>query len=304
MDSLAAAPGTGPSTSPLPVLRRSSADERFRRLPAGRTLVMGILNVTPDSFSDGGRFATVDDAVAAGLDLVRAGADIVDVGGESTRPDAERISPAQEQRRVLPVITALAAAGVTVSVDTMNVETAEKALAAGAVLINDVSGAAMAEGMPELVARTGAHYVLMHSRGPVRRQDPRAVYEDAPAEVLDELRALRRRLLDAGVAAEKIILDPGLGFSKTADHDWALLHALDRFTAEGHRVLVGASRKRFLGTLPGTDGPAVPAQERDAATTAVSALSAAAGAWCVRVHDVASSAAAVRVAAAWREGGR
>ena len=303
MDSLAAAPGTGPATSPLPVIRPGRSAERFARLPADRTLVMGVLNLTPDSFSDGGRFARVDDAVAAGLELVRLGADIVDVGGESTRPDAERISSAEEQRRVLPVITALAAAGVVISVDTMNTDTAERALSAGAVLINDVSGAAMAEGMPELISRTGAPYVLTHSRGPVASRDPQAEYQDTVAEVIEELTAARDRLLAAGVAPEKIIIDPGLGFSKAGTHNWQLLHALDRFTALGHRVLVGASRKRFLATLSAGSEP-VPAPERDAATTAVSALAAAAGAWCVRVHDVPGSAAAVRVAAAWQAGGR
>lgn len=300
MDSLAAVPGTGPATTPLPVLRAARRPRTLADLPTDRTLVMGILNVTPDSFSDGGRFTSADDAIGAGLKMHYAGADLIDVGGESTRPDAERVSPEEEQSRILPVIEALVRAGAVVSVDTMNASTAEKALAAGALLVNDVSGTEFDPGMPELIARTGATYILMHSRGPVRSNDPAAAYGDVVEDVAAELTALRDRFTAAGVAPEKIILDPGLGFSKNGTHNWQLLRGIDRLQSLGHRVLLGASRKRFLGSLLTSAGKAALPAERDNATAAVSALAAFSGVWAVRVHDVPASLDAVKVTAAWK----
>lgn len=300
MDSLAAAPGTGPATSPLRLVRSVRAPRRFDELPNGRTLVMGILNVTPDSFSDGGSFEETGAAVDAGLKMHYEGADIIDVGGESTRPDSVRVSPAEEQDRILPVVRALVKAGVLVSVDTMNASTAEKAIDAGAALINDVSGMDVDPQMPELIARTGVHYVLMHSRGAVRSQDPNASYESVVDEVISELSRIRERFYSAGVSPEQIIIDPGLGFSKDGESNWELLRSLDRLNGLGHRVLIGASRKRFLGTLLATGGRPVPPRERDDATLAVTALAAFSNAWCVRVHNVSPSAAAVKTTAAWK----
>ena len=300
MDSLAAAPGTGPATSPLRLLSPARAPRRFEDLPSDRTLVMGILNVTPDSFSDGGRFADTGAAVDAGLKMHYDGADLIDVGGESTRPDSVRISPEEEQARILPVVRALVKAGVLVSVDTMNVSTAEAAIAAGAVLINDVSGVEVDPAMPELVARTGVHYVLMHSRGAVRSSDPHAAYGSVVDEVLSELTQIRNAFYAAGVAPEQIIIDPGLGFSKNGSSNWELLRATERLNALGHRVLIGASRKRFLGSLLARSGQAAPPLERDDATVAVTALAAFSNAWCVRVHNVGPSVDAVKTTAAWK----
>ena len=300
MDSLAATPGTGPATNPLPVIRPGVKKRRFEDLPEGRTLVMGILNVTPDSFSDGGEHDTADAAIRAGLKMHYDGADIIDVGGESTRPDAERISAEEEQRRILPVVEALVKAGALISVDTMNASTAEKAIEAGAGVINDVSGLELDPAMPELIARTKVPYILMHSRGSVRSQDPKASYDDVVEAVIAELTTLRDRFYEAGVAPEQIILDPGLGFAKNSEHDWALLRNIDRLTVLGHKVLIGASRKRFLGSLLTTAGKAAPPAERDNATLATTALAASQGVWAVRVHDVAANVDAVKVAAAWR----
>lgn len=300
MDSLAAVPGTGPATSPLPLGGRVRTPRRFEDLPTGRTLVMGILNVTPDSFSDGGRFDQADQAIRAGLQMHDDGADIIDIGGESTRPDSARVSAQEEQQRILPVVAALAAAGVLVSVDTMNADTAEKAIAAGALLINDVSGPDVDPRMPGLIARTGVHYVLMHSRGAVRSADPNAQYGSVVEDVVTELTGLRQPFTAAGVSAEQIILDPGLGFSKAGTDNWELLRGLDRLTGLGHRVLIGASRKRFLGSLLTASGQAAPPLERDDATVAVTALAAFSNAWCVRVHNVGASLDAVKATAAWK----
>jgi dihydropteroate synthase len=299
MDSLAAAPGTGPATSPLPVVRPVRAARKFSDLPTDRTLVMGILNVTPDSFSDGGNYVTADQAIAQGLKMHYAGADIIDVGGESTRPDSARVSPEEEQRRILPVVEALVKAGALVSVDTMNASTAAKALDAGAAIINDVSGMGFDPDMPALVAERKVPYVLMHSRGDVKSNDPLATYDDVVEQVISELTEVRDRFYAAGVQPEQIIIDPGLGFSKNGEHNWALLRALERFQLLGHKVLVGTSRKRFLGTLLTSAGKAAPPAERDAATIATTALAAASGTWCVRVHDVVGNLDAVKVTAAW-----
>ena len=300
MDSLAAAPGTGPATSPLPMLRPARAPRRFEDLPTDRTLVMGILNVTPDSFSDGGQYGQADQAIQAGLKMHYDGADIIDVGGESTRPDSVRVSPEEEQARILPVVEALVKAGVLVSVDTMNASTAEKAIAAGAALINDVSGLDIDPGMPALIARTGVPYVLMHSRGAVRSSDPHAEYDSVVDDVIVELTRIREVFYTAGAAPEQIILDPGLGFSKDGSSNWELLRSIDRLQALGHRVLIGASRKRFLGSLLTSSGKAAPPLERDDATAALSALAAFHNVWCVRVHNVRSSIDAVKTTAAWK----
>ncbi|RNL63596.1 dihydropteroate synthase [Arthrobacter oryzae] len=297
MDSLAAAPGTGPATSPLPILRRPRPAARFDDLPTDRTLVMGILNVTPDSFSDGGKHATADSAIAAGLRMFYAGADIIDVGGESTRPGSEEVGPDEEQRRVLPVIEALVKAGSLVSIDTTHAATAAAALAAGAAIINDVSGLSLEPEMAELVARTRVPYILMHRRGDAGTMDSLTEYRDVAADVAAELAGVRGKLYAAGVAPEQIILDPGLGFAKTDAQNWELLQGLDALAGMGHRILIGASRKRFLGTLLTVAGKSAPPGERDAATAAVTAISAARGAWAVRVHDVVPSLDAVKVAA-------
>jgi dihydropteroate synthase len=297
MDSLAAAPGTGPATSPLPVLRKPRRAATFKDLPSDRTLVMGILNVTPDSFSDGGQHASTDTAVAAGLRMFYGGADIIDVGGESTRPGADEVSVAEELKRVLPVIAALVKAGALVSIDTTHAATAAAALDAGATIINDVSGLSMEPEMAELVARSKAPYVLTHRRGDANTMDSLAEYGNVAEEVAAELAGLRDKLYAAGVAPEQIILDPGLGFSKNEEQNWELLRNLDVLQGMGHRVLVAASRKRFLGSLLTVAGKAAPPAERDAATAALTAISAFRGAWAVRVHDVGPSLDAVKVAA-------
>ncbi|SDI18781.1 dihydropteroate synthase [Arthrobacter subterraneus] len=299
MDSLAAAPGTGPATSPLPVLRPTRVRKSFKDLPTDRTLVMGILNVTPDSFSDGGRFSSTDEAIAEGLRMHYAGADILDVGGESTRPNADSITVAEEQKRIVPVVAALVKAGALVSVDTMHADTAAKAIDEGAAIVNDVSGLDFDPAMPALIAERGVHYVLMHQRGNPQTMDSLASYDDVVEDVITEITAIRDKFYAAGVSPDQIIVDPGIGFAKKDDHNWALLRSLERFQTLGHRILIGASRKRFLGTLLTTAGKAAAPGERGNASVAVSALAAAQGAWCVRVHDVASNLDAVKVAAAW-----
>ncbi|KAA9165653.1 dihydropteroate synthase [Amycolatopsis acidicola] len=257
---------------------------------------MGILNVTPDSFSDGGRYLATDRAIAHGLELAAAGADIVDVGGESTRPGARRVPGAEEERRVLPVIRTLAEAGITVSVDTMRAEIAEAALAAGASIVNDVSGGLADPRMAACVGASGVPYVATHWRAPSVRMHRHARYADVVGEVAAELSRRIDELVAAGVAGERIVVDPGLGFAKNACHDWRLLANLEAIRALGRPVLVSASRKSFLDQLPAEPGRA--ARDHDDATAAVSALAASAGAWGVRVHDVRPSLNAVRVAAA------
>jgi dihydropteroate synthase len=260
---------------------------------------MGVLNVTPDSFSDGGCFADPADAIAHGLAMHAAGADYVDVGGESTRPGAARVDAGEECRRILPVITELAAAGVRISVDTTRAEVAEAALDAGAVLVNDVSGGLADAGMAKLVADAGVPWVLMHWRGHSREMYAAAQYGDVVTEVCAELTARVEDVVAAGVSPEQLVLDPGLGFAKTGTHNWALLAGLDRLIAVGLPVLVGASRKTFLGRLlADADGTPRPAEQRDAATLATTVLAAEAGAWGVRVHDAAASVDAVRAVAA------
>lgn len=271
----------------------------YEQLPRDRTLIMGILNVTPDSFSDGGTHDTADAAIAHGLELAAQGADIVDVGGDSTRPGSVRVSLEEEQRRILRVIRELSDRGIVVSVDTLNAETAAAALDAGAHIINDVSGVNVQQTMIELVARRRAPYILMHSRGTSTTMDALSTYEDVAHDVIGELCRLRERLYRAGVEPENLIVDPGLGFAKAGAQDWDLLRALPRLRTMGNKVLIAASRKRFLGHLLGDDQGPRPAAERDGATAAISALSAFGGAWAVRVHDVAATADAVATAHAW-----
>jgi dihydropteroate synthase len=260
---------------------------------------MGVVNVTPDSFSDGGQWFDPELAVKHGLDLVAQGADLVDVGGESTRPGATRVPPAEELRRVVPVVRELAAAGVLVSVDTMRAEVAEQALAGGATMVNDVSGGLSDPGMIPVVAAARVPFVVMHWRGQSIDMNNRAVYSDVLAEVLAELREGLYRAVDGGVDPERIVIDPGLGFAKTAEHDLALLAHLGELRGLGRPLLVAASRKRFLGrVLAGGAGTPPPARMRDAATAAVTAIAAREGAWAVRVHEVRASADAVRVARA------
>ncbi|MBO0776443.1 MAG: dihydropteroate synthase [Actinobacteria bacterium] len=267
---------------------------------------MGVVNVTPDSFSDGGAWFGADAAIARGLELAARGADIVDVGGESTRPGAQRIPPEEELRRVGPVIAGLAAEGIPVSVDTMRAEVAESALGAGARLVNDVSGGLADPDMPRLVAHAGVPYVVMHWRGHSHQMQHRAVYRDVVTEVRAELGQRAEAVIAEGVDPAMVIIDPGLGFAKRPEHNWALLTQLAGMGRLGHGwpdfpVLVGASRKRFLGRLlPAPDGSPRPFAGCDDATVAVTALAAAAGAWCVRVHEVPGNADAVRVAEAFR----
>jgi dihydropteroate synthase len=279
--------------------------------PADHCLIMGVVNVTPDSFSDGGRWFGATAAIEHGLELVAQGADIIDVGGESTRPGAQRVSAEEELRRVTPVITELVRAGAVVSVDTMRATVAEWAVEAGVSLVNDVSGGLADPYMPRLVAKAGVPYVVMHWRGHSHEMQRRAVYQDVVREVHDELAQRVRAATAEGIDPGKIVLDLGLGFSKQPDwqgpaaHNWALLARMPevaRIDGRDFPVLVGASRKRFLGRLlAGHDGAPRPFAESDTATVAVTALAAAAGAWCVRVHQVPANVDAVRVAAAWRE---
>ncbi|GAA2501643.1 dihydropteroate synthase [Streptomyces thermolineatus] len=264
-----------------------------------RCAVMGVVNVTPDSFSDGGRWFDTSAAVKRGLDLAAAGADFVDVGGESTRPGAARVDEAEELRRVVPVVRELAAAGIPVSVDTMRASVAERAVEAGAAILNDVSGGLADPAMVPVAAAARVPFVVMHWRGFSEDMNSRAVYRDTVGEVVAELRQRMDAVVDGGVDPERIIVDPGLGFAKEAEHDLALVAHLAELRALGRPVLVAASRKRFLGRVlagPGQDPP--PALERDAATAAVSAIAAREGAWAVRVHDVRPTADAVRVARA------
>ncbi|MBY8888745.1 dihydropteroate synthase [Streptomyces sp. PTM05] len=264
-----------------------------------RCAVMGVVNVTPDSFSDGGLWFDPERAVKHGLDLIAAGADLVDVGGESTRPGARRVDEPEELRRVIPVVRELAAAGAVVSVDTMRASVAERAVEAGARLVNDVSGGLADPAMLSVAADARVPFVVMHWRGASIDMNSRALYGDVVAEVVDELRERLDAVVAAGVDPERVVIDPGLGFAKDAGHDLALVAHLDRLRALGRPLLVAASRKRFLGrVLAGGEGDPPPARERDAATAAVSAIAAREGAWAVRVHQVRPTADAVRVARA------
>lgn len=274
----------------------------------GRCAVLGVLNVTPDSFSDGGRFLDLDDAIAHGARMHTEGADLVDVGGESTRPGAHRVPAAEEAERVLPVIRSLAAAGVPTSIDTTRADVAEAALEAGAVVVNDVSGGLADPRMAKVVATARVPWILMHWRGHSDRMADLARYDDVVADVRAELVARVDAAVVAGVEPARLIIDPGLGFAKRHEHNWQLLRRLDVFVELGLPVLVGASRKGFLGSLlasPGTSGApdvARPPDGREVATAVISGLAAAAGAWGVRVHDVPASRDAAAVARAWTTG--
>lgn len=279
------------------VLLENLAAGAARRGP----IVMGVVNVTPDSFSDGGQWIETDAAVGHGRQLVAAGAGIVDVGGESTRPGAERPSAREELRRVIPVVEALAHDGIVVSVDTMRADVARAALAAGAQLVNDVSGGLADPQMPELVADSGVPFVVMHWRGHSRDMQTRAEYDDVVSDVSAELLARVETLAAAGVQRDQIVLDPGIGFAKTAEHNWQILSGLERIVDLGLPVLLGTSRKGFLGTVGRREGQQRPLHARAVVTAATSARAARAGVWCVRVHDVEATIDAIDVTTALGE---
>jgi len=241
-------------------------------------LVMGILNVTPDSFADGGRHHEFDAAVNRGLEMIAEGVDIIDIGGESTRPGADRVSEEEEIARVIPVVTELAKYAVTISIDTMRATTAEAAIKAGASIINDVSGGLSDSEMLQTAARLQVPYIAMHWRGASKDMNSKAIYGDVVNDVLAELNERIEAALDAGIAKDKLIIDPGIGFAKDAEHNWAIIDSIDRFVDLGYPVLVGASRKRFLGG----DSP----DEREAATIQLTKRLGTTGVWAVRVHSV------------------
>ncbi|WP_433661304.1 dihydropteroate synthase [Nocardia sp. CA-128927] len=269
-------------------------------------VVMGVVNVTSDSFSDGGRYLDPELAIAHGVELYAAGADLVDIGGESTRPGAVRIDPETEAQRVVPVIRGLVAAGVPTSVDTMRASVAEAALAAGVSVVNDVSGGRADPDMVKVVAAADVPWILMHWRAGAdyRHTGPADHYDDVVAEVLAELTTQVDLAVAAGVDPSRLILDPGLGFAKNAEHNWALLGALPELIGNGLPILIGASRKRFLGSLLADDSGPRPPDGRETATATVSALVAMHGAWGVRVHDVRASLDAITVTDAWQAAAR
>lgn len=255
---------------------------------------MGILNVTPDSFSDGGRWPTAEAAIAHGLELVAQGADLVDVGGESTRPGSDRVGPEAERARVVPVVEALAARGVRVSVDTTRAAVAAESLRAGAGWVNDVSGGLADPAMLDTVAALGGGFIAMHWRGHATEMADRAVYADVVAEVCAELAGRRDAALAAGIPPHRLVLDPGIGFAKTAEHNWELLRRLDALEALGHPVLLGVSRKRFLGALV-AGLPERPPADRDVATAALTVIAAQRRLWGVRTHEVRGQRDAIAV---------
>ncbi len=259
-----------------------------------RTLVMGVLNVTPDSFSDGGRWLNPADAIAHGRQLIAEGADIIDVGGESTRPGSERPATIDEIGRVLPTVRLLAKDGVPISVDTMRADVARMSVDEGAAIINDVSGGLADPDMLPTVAELGVDYVLQHWRAHGSQMNDLATYDDVVTEVIAELQARIEAAVAAGIDPERIIIDPGIGFAKDHHHNWAILANLDRFNALGFRVLIGTSRKRFLGAI--LDGR--PPAERDDATAATTFLCAQAGIWGVRTHAVRRNRDVIAVAEA------
>jgi dihydropteroate synthase len=240
--------------------------------------IMGILNVTPDSFADGGKHDTYEKAVARGLEMIAEGVDIIDIGGESTRPGAERVSPEEEQRRVIPVIEKLAQTGIPISIDTMRAQTAELAITAGASIVNDVSGGLADDLMHEIVAEMGCPYILMHWRGHSKDMNSQAIYGDVVKDVIAELGTQIDAALQAGISRNNLIIDPGLGFAKDAAHNWEILKRIDEITDLGFPVLIGGSRKRFLGG----ETP----DEREAATIALTKSLLAKKIWAVRVHSV------------------
>jgi dihydropteroate synthase len=263
-------------------------------------VVLGVLNVTPDSFSDGGEHATTEAAIAHGFALSDAGADIVDVGGESTRPGAQRIPIEEELDRVIPVVLALSQAGISVSIDTMRAEVARRAVAAGASMVNDVSGGQADDAMYATVADLGCDYVVMHWRGHSAVMDDLVVYDDVATDVLTETLTCAHAAHAAGIREESIIIDPGLGFAKTPEQNWVMLRDLERWVGTGRRVLVGASRKKFLGALlADAEGFPRDMRGRDVASAVISGLCARIGVWGVRVHDVRSTRDALAVIDTW-----
>ena len=277
-------------------------ERHVRGLPhLDRPLVMGVVNVTPDSFSDGGRYLAVDDAVARGLEMLGDGADLLDIGGESTRPGATRPLVAEELARVVPVITQLAGHGALVSVDTMRAEVALAALDAGAVVVNDVSGGLADSDILRVVAERDAAYVAMHWRGHADTMQQRASYADVVGEVHDELRRRVDAALAAGVAPDRIAVDPGLGFAKTADHNWLLLQHLADLDDLELPILLGSSRKSFLGSLlADAGGEPRPVLDREGANVALTTLAGLLGVWGVRVHEARASVDALKVVSRWR----
>ena len=275
------------------MLHPSGLPENLRKLD--RTLVMGVLNVTPDSFSDGGRFDDTEIAISHALQMIEDGADIIDIGGESTRPGSDRITVKAELNRVLPVISALANSDVAISIDTMRAEVASAAIAAGACMINDVSGGKSDPEMLSYVATLNVPYILMHWRGPSNIMNTLTDYNDVVADVTREVSNQVDVAVAAGIARERIAIDPGIGFAKTVDQNWPILKHLEVLEGLGLPILMGASRKKFLGELLAKDGVARDSDERESATTAISTLMAARGIWAVRVHEVKASSDAIAV---------
>lgn len=248
-----------------------------------RTLVMGILNVTPDSFADGGRHFTTEDALNRAKEMIDEGADIIDIGGESTKPGADRVTETEEAERVIPVLEQVIPLGTDVSIDTTRSSIAEKAIKLGVKYVNDVSGGLADEGMYKLISKhPEVQYVIMHWRGHSKTMQELATYKDVVKEVKEELEERVNCAIEAGVDPDQIIIDPGIGFSKTAEHNWELLKNLDRLSLLGYPILIGASRKRFLGELTGGTNP----DDREAATLAITAAMAKQGVWAVRTHSV------------------
>ena len=275
------------------MLHPSGLPENLRKLD--RTLVMGVLNVTPDSFSDGGRFDDTEIAISHALQMIEDGADIIDIGGESTRPGSDRISVQEELDRVLPVISVLANSGMAISIDTMRAEVARAAIEAGACIINDVSGGKSDPEMLSYVSTLTVPYILMHWRGPSNIMNTLTDYNDVVADVTSEISKQVEVAVAAGIARERIAIDPGIGFAKTVDQNWPILKHLDVLEGLGLPILMGASRKKFLGELLAKAGVARDSDERESATTAISTLMAARGLWAVRVHDVKPTRDAIAV---------
>ena len=275
------------------MLHPSGLPENLRNLD--RTLVMGVLNVTPDSFSDGGRFDDTEIAISHALQMIEDGADIIDIGGESTRPGSERISVQVELDRVLPVIAGLVNSGVAISIDTMRAEVARAAIETGACMINDVSGGKSDPEMLSYVSTLTVPYILMHWRGPSNIMNTLTDYNDVVADVTAEISKQVDVAVAAGIARERIAIDPGIGFAKTVDQNWPILKHLEVLEGLGLPILMGASRKKFLGELLAKDGVARDSDERESATTAISTLMAARGLWAVRVHDVKPTRDAIAV---------